>query len=71
MASERCQLYVDGRWVDPLRGEKMPVINPATEEVFRTVALASADDVAVAVAAARRAFDGTGYDTTPNGTDIL
>ena len=48
--------YVDGQWVDPLTAKTFELVNPATEEVFATVALAGAEDVDRAVHAARRAF---------------
>ncbi|PAP92184.1 aldehyde dehydrogenase family protein [Mesorhizobium wenxiniae] len=57
----RNQLYIDGKWVQPLKGGKLDVINPATEEVFHSVAAATADDIDNAVASARRAFDVGGW----------
>jgi aldehyde dehydrogenase (NAD+) len=48
--------YIDGQWVDPLTAKTFELVNPATEEVFATVALAGAEDVDRAVRAARRAF---------------
>ena len=49
--------YIDGRWVMPLSGaERVDVINPATEETIAQVAVCQADDAALAIAAARRAF---------------
>lgn len=55
------KLYIDGTWVAPLKGGKADVINPATEEVIQQIALATADDVDIAVKAARRAFDQDGW----------
>lgn len=51
------KLYIDGEWVAPLSGGVLPVINPATEEVFHHIAAATAADAEAAVAAARAAFD--------------
>ena len=51
------QFYIDGRWVDPAEARPFPVIDPATEEPIAQIALGSAKDVDLAVAAARRAFD--------------
>ncbi|AHF79391.1 Aldehyde dehydrogenase (NAD(+)) (plasmid) [Sodalis praecaptivus] len=48
--------YIDGRWVTPDQPREFPVINPATERPFATLALGNATDVNKAVAAARRAF---------------
>lgn len=50
-------LYIGGEWVAPLGGGTIDVVNPATEEVFLTVAEAGAEDIARAVSAAREAFD--------------
>jgi betaine-aldehyde dehydrogenase len=57
----RNELYIDGKWVKPVNGETRNVINPATEEVIQTISAASAEDVDVAVKAARRAFDQDGW----------
>ena len=50
------QFYIDGKWVQPVAADVMPVINPATEEPFAEILLAGIDDVNRAVAAARQAF---------------
>ncbi|NSY99068.1 aldehyde dehydrogenase family protein, partial [Agrobacterium tumefaciens] len=50
-------LYIDGQWVSPLKGGTFDVIDPATEQVFHTVAAGTAADIDAAVKAARRAFD--------------
>ncbi|WP_141577620.1 aldehyde dehydrogenase [Actinomadura sp. WMMA1423] len=55
-------LLLDGRLV-PGTGGAFETINPATEEVLGTAADASADDMDRAIAAARRAFDETGWAT--------
>ncbi|MFS8054858.1 aldehyde dehydrogenase family protein [Rhizobium sp. BR 317] len=57
----RSELYIDGRWVKPVKGGTCDVVNPATEEVIQTIAAATAEDVDVAVKAARRAFDKDGW----------
>ncbi|WP_296746963.1 aldehyde dehydrogenase family protein [Mesorhizobium sp.] len=53
----RSDLYIDGQWVKPINGGSSKVINPATEEVIHTISAATAEDVDIAVDAARRAFD--------------
>ncbi|WP_413875619.1 aldehyde dehydrogenase family protein [Albidovulum sp.] len=50
------KLYIDGQWVDPVVPATLDVISPATETACATIALGSAKDVDLAVAAARRAF---------------
>ena len=52
------QLLIDGRWVEAASGKAFPVYNPATGQEMVRVAEADAPDVDVAVAAARRAFEG-------------
>lgn len=47
-------LFIDGDWVAPVKGERYPVINPATEGVIGSIPLASAEDVDRAVSAAVR-----------------
>jgi betaine-aldehyde dehydrogenase len=56
--------FIDGRWVPSKSPDKLPVINPATEEVFSTIAAGSSGDVDAAVAAAREAFRGVWRNTT-------
>lgn len=51
------RLFIGGRWVEPNTAATFDVVNPATEEVFLTVAEADAQDMAQAVDAARDAFD--------------
>ena len=51
------KLFIDGQWVAPADGTMLPVIDPATEEVFHHIATAGAADAEAAVKAARQAFD--------------
>lgn len=50
-------LYIDGKWVKPIAGGTIPVIDPATGETFHQIAAATAPDIDAAVKAARTAFD--------------
>ncbi|WP_295799622.1 aldehyde dehydrogenase family protein [uncultured Microbulbifer sp.] len=50
------KLYIDGNWVNSAAGELHAVINPASEEKICDVIQGTAEDVDLAVAAARRAF---------------
>jgi aldehyde dehydrogenase (NAD+) len=52
------RFYIDGRWVDRPEAPRMAVVDPVTERVIGHVAAGSAQDVDLAVQAARRAFDG-------------
>ncbi|MBK5565448.1 aldehyde dehydrogenase family protein [Ensifer sp. SSB1] len=57
----RSELYIDGKWRPSSDGRTFDVVNPATEEVIHRIAAATAEDVDVAVKAARRAFDRDGW----------
>jgi len=48
--------YIGGEWVLPVGQARSAVIDPATDQPVAEIALGSAQDVAAAVAAARRAF---------------
>ena len=52
------RLFIDGRWVEARSGKTFPSLNPATGEVLAEVAEGDAADIDLAVAAARRAFEG-------------
>jgi aldehyde dehydrogenase (NAD+) len=54
---ERYGLFVGGEWVEPRSGEFHPSVSPATEEPLAEVAYAGAEDVGLAVTAAREAFE--------------
>ena len=51
------KLFINGAWVIPVHGGTLPVIDPATEEVFHHIPAAMAEDAEAAIAAAREAFD--------------
>ena len=51
-------LVINGETVAAKSGAQMPVVNPATEEIVDSVPKAGPEDVAAAVAAAKKAFDG-------------
>jgi len=53
---DKRKFYIDGAWVDPLEPNDFDVLNPATERAIATISMGSADDVDLAVKAARRAF---------------
>lgn len=50
-------LYINGEWVKPAKGVKLDVYNPATNKVIAQVYEGDAEDVDVAVKAARAAFE--------------
>jgi aldehyde dehydrogenase (NAD+) len=64
-ASTECNLLIDGRTVPPLSGAYFETRNPATGAVLARVAQGEAADIDLAVAAARRAFEGGWSRFTP------
>lgn len=54
---------IDGRLVESVSGARFPNINPATGDVLGTTADGTVTDLQAAIAAARRAFDATGWAT--------
>ena len=54
---ERYGLFIGGEQVEPRSREWFPTISPSSEEVLADVAQAGEEDVDLAVAAAREAFD--------------
>jgi acyl-CoA reductase-like NAD-dependent aldehyde dehydrogenase len=53
----RYGLFVGGEWLEPKSGEYQPSISPATEEPLAEVAYGGAEDVDLAVTAARDAYE--------------
>lgn len=51
------QLYINGQWQSPVRGQLFETVDPSDESVIAQVAAATAEDVDAAVRAARHAFD--------------
>ena len=55
-AYEDVTLLIDGKWCEALGGERIPVINPGTEQQIGWVSLAREADLDAALAAAARGF---------------
>ena len=60
---EQSQLYIDGKFVPAKSGKTYPNIAPATGQVIGTAADGGGEDMDAAIAAARRAFDGSDWST--------
>ena len=54
---KRFELFIGGKWVAPKSGKYFPTVSPSTEETLAEVAEANAEDVDLAVRAARKAYD--------------
>ena len=50
------KFYINGEWVDPVVPNRIPVIDPSTEQPFTEISGGSSADVDKAVAAAKAAF---------------
>jgi aldehyde dehydrogenase (NAD+) len=59
-------LFINNEWVKGVDGKTFEVINPSTEEVITSVSEATEKDVDIAVAAARKAFEGSWKKVTPH-----
>ena len=57
LATKR-QLLIGGKWVDAKSGKTFEVFNPADGQVLAHVAAGDKEDIALAVDAARKAYDG-------------
>lgn len=64
------KFYINGEWVEQDRS-LLDVINPATEEVFATIAMGTAEDVDAAAKAARAAFPAWSESTIEQRKAIL
>ncbi|MEX1266406.1 MAG: aldehyde dehydrogenase family protein [Woeseia sp.] len=51
-------LFIGGKFVAPAEGGYFDTVNPATEETLSRVAMATGEDIDLAVAAARKAYKG-------------
>src|SRR3954454_22972263 len=58
-------LFIDGQWLASGDATCSPVVNPSDGSVVTEVDVATDAQVAAAIAAARRAFDGTDWPRTP------
>ncbi|KAI3770904.1 hypothetical protein L6452_02052 [Arctium lappa] len=60
MAIPSRQLFIDGEWKEPIKKNRIPVINPATEQIIGDIPAATTEDVDVAVEVARKALKRNG-----------
>lgn len=67
MTHDYTSLFIDGQWVSPHSTDVNTVINATTEEPMGRTPIGDTADVDAAVAAARRAFDGTGWSDLAPG----
>ncbi len=68
---DHLKFYIDGAWVDPAVPNRIPVIDPSTEEVFTEISGGSRADVDKAVAAAKAAFKAFSHTSRKERLDLL
>jgi 1-pyrroline dehydrogenase len=61
----RHEMFIGGEWTPGTGGDTQEIINPATGKVIAHVPKGTEQDVDRAVAAARKAYDETWFDSTP------
>lgn len=61
------RFFIGGTWVEASSTQVFTLVNPSTEEVIGTVPEGKKADIDRAVAAARAAFDGSGWRDLPVG----
>jgi aldehyde dehydrogenase (NAD+) len=71
LSNSEKMLFIDGKWRPSFSGESIQTFNPATGKVLATLARGRKEDVDVAVAAARRAFEGSWSQFTPHQRHAL
>jgi acyl-CoA reductase-like NAD-dependent aldehyde dehydrogenase len=54
---KKYQHYINGEWIDSTGNQLIAVVNPATEEVIGEISAANKDDIGLAVAAAKAAYE--------------
>jgi aldehyde dehydrogenase (NAD+) len=65
------QFYIDGRWQAPAGSATTAVVDPATEQITGHIASGGPDDAALAVAAARRAFEAYSQTSVAERMELL
>ena len=68
---DKKKFYINGQWVAPKNSGEIQVIDPATEKNCAVISLGSADDVNVAVIAARKAFESWGFSSKEERVELL
>jgi betaine-aldehyde dehydrogenase len=64
------QMFIDGEWVSSSDGQTRDIISPHTGAVMATVQEGTAEDANRAVAAAKKAFTETWFDSTPKDRQL-
>ena len=68
---EKTQNYINGAWVDAQSSEIIEVMNPSDDSVMGVVAASTAEDVDLAVKAAKDCFQSFQFSTKEERITIL
>ena len=68
---EYTKFYINGQWVDPVAPKTLEVLDPSTEAACATISLGSEEDVNLAVAAAKAAFESFSQTTAEERAEML
>jgi aldehyde dehydrogenase (NAD+) len=59
------KMFINGKWVDSRSAQRIPDVNPSTEEIITGVPRGNADDIDSAVSAAQSAYECAWSEITP------
>ena len=59
------KMFINGKWVDSRSAQRIPDVNPSTEEIITGVPRGNAADIDSAVQAAQSAYEGAWSEITP------
>ena len=65
------RFYINGEWIDSSSTELIEIENPSTEEVIGTISAGTKEDIDLAVAAAKNAFQSFGFTSKEDRIAIL
>ena len=68
---DKKKFYINGKWVDPKKKNDFSVINPSTEESCAVISLGSAEDINIAVNAAKKAFESWAFTSKDERIKLL
>jgi len=68
---DKKNFYINGKWVSPKNQKEIQVIDPATEKNCAVISLGGAEDVDLAVIAAKKAFETWGFSSKEQRLELL
>ena len=68
---EEHRFYINGEWMNSSSNELIEIENPSTEEVIGTISAGTREDIDLAVASAKNAFQSFGFSSKEDRVAIL